>query len=215
MPVVPAATGGGSGTASNSLIFYDEGVLAGTATVVNVTGTGGTVSVSGGTATLDVSGASGTAQREWALVPHSGGQHALAETVGAANRAIYMPATLQGSGTINAIQIRVGNSSGSISVGLFDSGGVRVATSGGVACPSVGLAEVALTGNYVASPGRYYLGISVDNNTATFSRPNAGGTAGPMTARYQETAHPLPGTATFAGVANPVSIVGLMADGWP
>lgn len=51
----------GAGTAawqanSASVIWYDEGNLAGTAGVVNITGSGGTVTVSGGTATIDISG---------------------------------------------------------------------------------------------------------------------------------------------------------------
>jgi hypothetical protein len=36
--------------------FYDEGGLAGTAAILNVTGAGGTISVSGGTATLSITG---------------------------------------------------------------------------------------------------------------------------------------------------------------
>lgn len=44
------------GTAeAGTVIWYDEGVIAGTASIVNITGSGGTVSVSGGTATIDIS----------------------------------------------------------------------------------------------------------------------------------------------------------------
>lgn len=46
---------GGGGT----IIWYDEGALAGTASIINVTGDGGTISVDGGTATINISGAGG------------------------------------------------------------------------------------------------------------------------------------------------------------
>lgn len=49
------AAGGGGG----SVVFYDEGVVAGTAAIINVTGSGGTVSVSGGTAIIDISSSGG------------------------------------------------------------------------------------------------------------------------------------------------------------
>lgn len=46
---VPSGVGGGT------VVWYDEGNLAGTASIVNVTGAGGTVSVSSGTATVNIS----------------------------------------------------------------------------------------------------------------------------------------------------------------
>jgi hypothetical protein len=50
----PAAAGGGGG----SVVFYDEGTLAGTAAILNVVGSAGTVAVSGGTATLTITSGS-------------------------------------------------------------------------------------------------------------------------------------------------------------
>ena len=66
----PADPGGGS------VVFYDEGILGGTASILNVTGDGGAVSVAGGTATLNITGGSVTTRWE-PLANGDGGTPAL------------------------------------------------------------------------------------------------------------------------------------------
>lgn len=144
--------------------------------------------------------AAGSGQVPWALMPYFGGaRNATAISVGANNRAIYVPLEpLQAAATITGIRLRVEASSGNICVGLYDSGGSRVATSGAVACPGASaVADVAFTVSYSAAAGRYYAAISADNTTATFAVGSDSTNISPATCRFEETAHPLPATATF------------------
>lgn len=88
----------------------------------------------------------------------------------------------QGAGTISKIALEIGTSSGNIAVAVYDNSGVgraalplnRIASSGIVACPASGFAEVALDAPVFVKPGDW-LAIWADNTTATFR--NAGGTA--------------------------------------
>lgn len=122
-----------------------------------------------------------------------------------ANAARYI--RVIGSGTITKIAMDVSVQSGNICVavyrrtgsGLSAKPGARVATSGSVACPAVGYAEVSLGGSIALYDGDY-LAMSVDNTTASFrglSGPS--GVSGGMASGYswdQGTAFPLPATAT-------------------
>lgn len=151
----------------------------------------------------------------WAILPYYGGSHDDFNVIGAANRAIYVPCYVPIAVTLTGIRLRVGTQNGNICVGLYDSSGTRVATSGSVACPAAGLQTVAFTANYSAAAGRYYLALSASGNTATFSTTGSG-TAMPASVRYQETAHPLPASATFAGDASmTVNLVGLISGSYP
>lgn len=154
----------------------------------------------------------------WSLIPDSGSQVANDLSLGAANRCIFVPATLMADATITGCRIVVFTQSGNISVALYDDAGTQVATSGSVACPAAGRRDVSFTGNYAATAGRYYLALSASSLTAIFGAVAADTTAGttsPM-GRYQETAHPAPATATFAGETNntPV-IIGRVSGGYP
>jgi hypothetical protein len=122
-----------------------------------------------------------------------------------ANQAIYMRVT--GSGYISKIGLHVGTSSGNVCVGVYSnntSGGTaarpaaRKATSGSVACPAAGYAEVALTSSVYVQEGDW-LAIVADNATATFYRSNAAGFGSSLSlglSHFQSTAFPLPSSAT-------------------
>lgn len=120
--------------------------------------------------------------------------------VGAANAAIYLRAI--GGGTISKIGMRVGVSSGNISVAVYrNSGtgrssipGTRIATTGSIACPAVGYAEVSLGSTVTLNDGDW-IGISADNTTAQIgSLLSAGADSNLGLGRQyrQPTAHPLP-----------------------
>lgn len=151
----------------------------------------------------------------WAIVPDTGIAYVALMTIGAANRALYLPCVIGVACTIIGVKIRVGTQSGNISVGLYSSAGSRVATSGAVACPASGVANVAFTASYVATAGRYYLAISCDNVTATFAAPNPANTAGPGACRFEASAHPLPATATMSNDAPALSVLGRVNGGYP
>lgn len=111
----------------------------------------------------------------------------------------------RGAGLISKIAIHVGVQSGNVSVGIYSKTGsgrstlplTRRATSGTVACPAPGYAEIALdVPVYVTSDD--YFAISCDNTTATFFRATAIGFSNLVAGvgvQYA-THHPLPATAT-------------------
>lgn len=123
-----------------------------------------------------------------------------AQTIGnAAGRTIYV--RCRTSGIITKIGYLVGVQSGNISVAAYaNSGsgrtsvpGVRLATSGAVACPAAGYQETALP-NAVRVDAGDWLAISCDNNTATFQAVlNAGivNLAAGLLA-YSDATHPAP-----------------------
>lgn len=122
-----------------------------------------------------------------------------------ADQAVYMRA--RGRGLISKIGIHVGTASGNIAVAVYRNNGsngtaarpdVRTATSGSVACPAAGYAEVSLGGSVYVEDGDWFA-IVADNTTASFYRFGAGGfssTIGNGVAHHQNTAMPPPATAT-------------------
>lgn len=151
----------------------------------------------------------------WALVPYYGAANVANLVIGAANRAVYVPVTLPAPATINGVHYVVGNSVGNISVALYSTGLSRLATSGDVACPAAGRASTNFTSPYTAAAGRYYLCLTASDNTATFGMSVGSGIVG-IGVKYQETAHPAPATAVFAGDSSTMpAIVGIINGGYP
>lgn len=153
----------------------------------------------------------------WSISPEGGAAAGVPRSIGTSNRAIYAPCIVPTALTLTGVRIVVAVQSGNISVGLYDSGGSRVATSGAVGCPASGPANVSFTGNYSAVAGRYYLAFSCDNTTATFLFQDASsGATGAALAKFQATAHPIPTTMTpGAGTVSPLSFLGLVSGGFP
>jgi lysophospholipase L1-like esterase len=126
--------------------------------------------------------------------------------VDAANKCVF--GRVREGGKVSKIGLFVGAASGAISVAVYRNTGVgrgaapgeRVATSGAVACPAVGYAEVALDSAVWVRPGDW-IALSVDNVTATFANASSlGGYALPLgIGTAQATAHPAPASATPSG----------------
>lgn len=124
-----------------------------------------------------------------------------------ANRAYYHRITFGGEKTISAIGVWVSTQSGNISVAVLsgpagrNGPNTRLATSGAVACPASGFAEVALSAPVACGPGDW-LAISCDNATARFKGPAGSPFAVNLAlgvAGYQDTAHPVPATPSQSG----------------
>jgi hypothetical protein len=122
--------------------------------------------------------------------------------ISGANRCVWWRVT--GAGTITKIGLAVAAQSGNICVAVHSNSGVgraavpgtRRATSGSVACPAVGYAEIALGASVAVVQGDWF-GLAVDNNTATFSAIAAPGNAVHQgLLAYQDTAFPIPSTPT-------------------
>jgi hypothetical protein len=129
--------------------------------------------------------------------------------VGNANNIFYY--RVAEGGNISAIRLRVGTQSGNICVGVYRASGsglsavpgARAATSGSVACPATGDADVSLTASVVVNPGDF-LAIQADNTTATFARAGGGVASGATSLMaglaYREAAAGLPLPAAAGSV---------------
>lgn len=208
------------GTSWTTFLTLPGGAVAAADVSFDATGLTNTAATDVQEAIADLDGAivtAGGVPEEWAVVPHSGGTNVSTSVVGAANRALIVPVTILVATEITGMRIRVasGGGTGNVSVGIYNSSLVRVATSGSVATPATGLATVSLTANYSAAAGRYYFGLSCSSNTPQFVVTSAAATAGPLHSFFMETAHPLPDPFVSAG-ASPVvpAIVGLVTGGW-
>lgn len=136
-----------------------------------------------------------------------------AATVGTANRAFLIAVTVPASCTVTGMALSIGVQSGNIDVGLYNSSGTRVASSGSVACPAVSAkAQVSFTSSVAIGPGVYYLALACDNITATFSRF---GTDVLIGVNHFNTSMPLPTTLTLPGTASslPFSLALLVSGG--
>jgi hypothetical protein len=122
--------------------------------------------------------------------------------VAGASQGIYLRVPFGASITKVGLQVAV--SSGNVSVAAYSNTGTgrasqpgtRLATSGAVACPGVGYAEISLGGTAVLNPGDW-LAISIDNTTAKIQSLLAAATPSNLGQgrQYAQTgAHPLPAT---------------------
>jgi hypothetical protein len=144
-------------------------------------------------------------------LPHTSDPRLTAVTanVGSANNCHYN--RIYHGGTLTAIRIRVITSSGNIGVAVYDQTGdgasavpnARLDTSGSVACPAAGMADVALGGSVTVGHGLHWFALSASGTTATFLSASAilaSWTNGVNAA--QTTAHPPPDPASPTATAS-------------
>lgn len=134
-----------------------------------------------------------------------------------ANRCLFTRVT-QG-GTISKIGVEIGTASGNISAAVYANTGTGraaaptgapLATSGAVACPASGYAEVALGASVAVAAGDW-LALTVDNATVTFLRHgHPAGTALLNGWAYrQDTAHPAPTVGALGVTGNVPVLIGV------
>lgn len=133
-----------------------------------------------------------------------------------ANRGFFLR-TMNG-GVITKVGFEVGTASGNISVAAYANTGTGLtaaptgaplSTSGAVACPATGLAQVALAAAVSLTPGDW-LFLSCDNATATFSRTSVVSSAfNGGTAYRQDSAHPAPTVGTLAATGYMPMLIGI------
>jgi len=139
-----------------------------------------------------------------------------AANTNAANRAWLIVCEVTQPCTITGIRIGVTVSSGNIDVGLYDASFSRLASSGSTACPTANTkATVNFTASAVITPGTYYLALTADNTTVTFTRSGLDTIMGLC---FQNTAFPLPTTITptYTGIGGgdrSFAIVGVVSGG--
>lgn len=129
-------------------------------------------------------------------------QIAFTSSIGSASRAYYHRVT--GGGLITKIGLYVATTSGNVCVSVYANTGTgrasmpgaRVATSGSVACPAVGYAEISLGASVDVASGDHWFAISMDNTTATIASAGTSGQAIQGVSAWQDAAFPCPATAT-------------------
>jgi hypothetical protein len=107
---------------------------------------------------------------------------------------------------LKMVIVNVTTGTSNIDVGIYTVAGARLVSMGSTthtgnnAAQSFDIADTAL------AVGQYYIGISVDNNTATIRGGSAGsaGYASAMGILQEASALPLPSTATFAAATTTV-----------
>jgi len=135
--------------------------------------------------------------------------------LGAANRCIFSR-VITGGIEISKIGLEIGVSAGNISVAVYANTGVgraakpitRVATSGAVAAPATGYAEVILDAPVTVYPGDW-LALSFDDATLSVNKvSNATGSALNSGFTYrQDSAHPAPATVGTTAATSSVPIL--------
>lgn len=142
------------------------------------------------------------------------------QTINAVNRGVFM--RVVGAETISKIGLEVGTSSGNICVAAYRNAGSgrsaaptggRLATSGSVACPASGYAEVSLGSSISLEPGDW-LALAADNTTATFRCQTFSTAVAFATyagrAGFQDSALPLPSTPSVtAGLIRAFLLLGV------
>jgi len=118
-----------------------------------------------------------------------------------AGLAIYMPAAIPWRALLRKVVIYNGNAvSGNFDVGIYDTGGTRLWSSGATAQSGTSQEQVIdVSPDLLLSPGMHYVGLVSDNTTGKFFRLGLSGLVCVLLGQYtQAAAYPLPATATFA-----------------
>jgi hypothetical protein len=149
-----------------------------------------------------------------ALPPHTidprvGG---IANAAATANR-LDLQRVFGGPLRISKLLINVGTASGNICLAVYSNTGTGTAarpdqllgTTGSVACPAAGVAQVPLVAPVTVQPGMWF-GIVSDNATATFAR-TLGGAYSPLTEPFScRMTGTFPAPATLSGLTANASV---------
>lgn len=136
--------------------------------------------------------------------------------VGTANR-MHLQRVV-GGGTITKLRIYVAAQSGNIVAaiyrntgsGLAAAPGALVVSSGTIACPVAGKADIALGASYAITSGDFWFGLAADNTTAQFGMFGTNGWLTDGRYGYIDTAIPAPATAGALTAGNrPLVLVGV------
>jgi len=131
-----------------------------------------------------------------------------------ANRAIYIPFHAEVAHTIKRIAFYTGTTiTGNIDVGLYDMDGTRRVSSGSTALVGTSQGQVIDITDESLSAGRYYMAmaLSAADSMRVLVIGNSAPLAGMLGVKYENSAFPLPATATFADPGSTDTVVPQMA----
>lgn len=125
--------------------------------------------------------------------------------IGTNNRAFFYPFRIGVPVLVNKIWwLNGGTVAGNIDAGVYDSAGTRLVSTGSTAQSGTNAIQTVDVGDVRIGPGLFYLAIAGSNSTAQIFGRSTGMTAAMMKlmgGATQDTAFPLPATATFAAFA--------------
>jgi len=129
-----------------------------------------------------------------------------------ANTAYTLAITVPVACTITKVAVYIGVSSGNIDVGIYNSSGTRLGSSGSVASPGVGSQLISLSSSVALTPGFYYLAVAANNATISLGRYSTDNLLG---SGAVATSFPLPSTLTtpIAVSSRAYSIAGVVSGG--
>jgi hypothetical protein len=135
----------------------------------------------------------------------------------AANRAIYIPFAVTRPLVVAQLYVFNGATvSGNSDCGVYDAVGTRVVSSGSTAQAGTTAYQVFNVTDTLLGPGVFYLALALNNTTGTVRRVVMGSALSAQTLgmAMQETAFPLPATATLAALTvDTIPMVGLTGRG--
>jgi hypothetical protein len=145
-----------------------------------------------------------TVDRKYGIWPLPSALNVSPGTYPSSDRAFYFPVLVPEPTIVTKLSCSIGSaSSGNIDLGVYDEAGTRVVSTGSTAMGSASALQVIDVTDTLLTPGAYYLAVAVDNTTARLSN-----FSGPLFAscalmgiREQNSAFPLPATATFSDVS--------------
>lgn len=120
----------------------------------------------------------------------------------ATNQAVYMPVVIFKEFVVSKLAVYPSlGPAGNVDIGVYDEGGARLVSTGSTAVVATGqlLVDVADT---TLAPGRYFLAVVQDASAYLRGNASLGSQAYPAFTKHgikqQDSAFPLPATATFA-----------------
>ena len=136
-------------------------------------------------------------------VVSSGGAYNNSATWSSVNQALFTPVTLTVPVTVYQLACFNGTAvSGNIDLGIYDSVGTRLVSSGSTAQAGTTAAQVIDITDTNLVPGVYYLAQAMDNTTGTIHGSVIGNLMLAACGVVQmASAFPLPSTATYAGLS--------------
>jgi len=113
----------------------------------------------------------------------------------ASNDGFYMPIDVLGDMTITKISFYIQTSSGNIDVGLYNSSGSKLVSSGSVSSPGTGVQTIAV-GSTAITSGQHYLALAVDNTTFKWGQTTGADTMATRMMQRETSDFPLPSSFT-------------------
>ena len=111
------------------------------------------------------------------------------------NDAFYMPIDVMGDMTITKISLYIQTSSGNIDVGLYNSSGTKLVSSGSTSSPGTGVRTITVASTDI-SAGQHYLAIAADNTTFKWGQTTGAATMATRMMQRETSDFPLPSSFT-------------------